>query len=92
MNNFWAWFTLDHVTHLVLGIPVAASILHSALPPWDGYNEFPTFQKYYKAFIYTLGYVGINARSTFHPTISTNNGQQPSVAAINGSAQAPIVP
>lgn len=52
---------------------VVCSVLHTFLPPYDFLNDFPTAQKYYKAFIYITGYVGLNARSTVYKSISINN-------------------
>lgn len=49
------------------------SILHSLLPPWDSFDGFPRFQPYYKVFIYIVGYVALNGRSTVHPSISAKN-------------------
>lgn len=62
---------------------------HSLLPPWD--NDaiacFPTFQKWYRVFIYFLGYAGASYRSRAHPQISTADGTQISVnARVNGVA------
>jgi len=92
MSSFTAWFTLDHVEHVGLAIPVVASVLHTFLPPWEAFGDFPTLQKYYKLFVYCVGYVGLNARSTVWKSLSTNSGQQPSVAALNGSATQPVPP
>ena len=58
-----------------------SSVLHAVLPPWEGLNDFPTFQKYYKLFIYFIGYFALNARSTLYPSIATQNGSQQSLAS-----------
>ena len=52
----------------------ACSHLHSVLPPWEFLDDFPTVQKYYKAFIYFIGYVAANYRSSAYKSISTQNG------------------
>ena len=68
---------------LVFHIIVACSIAHSLLPPWDFLDQFPTAQKYYKLFIYVVGYVALNGRSTVYKSISvapngkTNGGGTP---------------
>lgn len=62
-------------------IVAGSSLLHTVLPPWEAFNDFPTGQKYYKLFIYLVGYVALNGRSTIYPTLSTSNGTKPSVAA-----------
>lgn len=49
---------------------VICSILHTFLPPWDILSDFPHAQKYYKVFVYTIGYVAINGRSTVYQGIS----------------------
>lgn len=58
---------------ILFDLVVGCSVAHSALPPWDAepFKPFPTFQKYYKVFIYLLGYIAINARSTIYKQIST---------------------
>lgn len=65
---------LHKIFDVVTGLTFVCSLLHSLLPPWDGFGDFPRFQKYYKAFVYTVGYLGVNARSAIHPSISTQNG------------------
>lgn len=66
----------------------AASILHTLLPPWEAFNDFPTVQKYYKLFVYIVGYAALNGRSTVYPTLSTKDGTQSS-KAVNGTTQKP---
>jgi hypothetical protein len=60
---------LDIATQTV----VACSLLHTFLPPWDFLNDFPTAQKYYKVFVYLVGYIGLNARSTVYQSVSMKN-------------------
>ncbi len=62
-------------------VVAGASVLHTILPPWEAFNEFPTAQKYYKLFIYLVGYVALNGRSTVYPSLSTASGTKPSQAA-----------
>lgn len=62
------------VYDVVSGVIIFCSLVHTILPPWDGYADFPRFQKYYKACVYTVGYIALNARSTVHPSISTAEG------------------
>jgi hypothetical protein len=56
-------------------IVTACTILHSVLPPWEIFADFPRVQKGYKVFIYTIGYVGGSARSSvpWNKSISINN-------------------
>lgn len=76
--------TIDILTRMV----AICSLLHTMLPPWETFNDFPTVQKYYKLFIYIVGYAAGNARSAVYGTISTKDGQQPSVAAVgNGNSK-----
>lgn len=60
---------------IATGTSSVASILHSALPPWDAdaFKPFPRLQSCYRLFIYFLGYVAINLRSTVYPSISIHN-------------------
>jgi len=64
-----------------------ASILHSALPPWDFLNDFPKAQKVYKAAIYLIGYIAINARSTVYKSISTET-----LGGVNGDPAPTVKP
>lgn len=52
------------------GTIVVCSLLHTFLPPWDFLADFPRAQKYYKAFVYVIGYIAMNARSTVYSSIS----------------------
>lgn len=69
-------------------IIAGASIAHTVLPPWEAFNDFPTMQKYYKLFVYIVGYVALNARSTLYPALSTASGTKPSDAVLkNGGSK-----
>ena len=80
-----------HVDLIKLGteIVTGASILHTLLPPWDAFDDFPTAQKYYKLFIYIVGYAALNGRSTLYQSISTGSGTKVSdaVASKNGDVK-----
>jgi hypothetical protein len=67
----------DLVFHVIVGCSVA----HTLLPPWDFLDQFPTAQKYYKVFIYIVGYVALNGRSTVYKSISASNGNTPAPPA-----------
>jgi len=62
--------TIKLVTEIVAG----ASVLHTVLPPWEAFNDFPTGQKYYKLLVFVIGYVALNGRSTLYSGISTASG------------------
>lgn len=64
-----------------------ASFIHTILPPWEAFNDFPRVQKYYKVLVYIIGYAALNGRSTVYPSLSTNDGKQQSKAVINGAAK-----
>lgn len=68
--------TLHELRDIGLEIVFICSIMHTFLPPWDFLNDFPAAQKLYKVFIYLVGYVAINGRSTVYKSISmqTNGG------------------
>jgi hypothetical protein len=59
----------------------AASVLHTVLPPWEAFADYPRIQKAYKLGIYCIGYYAINARSAAHPSISTADGTKASDAS-----------
>lgn len=79
---------LHEVKDIVTDVIVGASILHTFLPPWDAdpLKPFPRLQEYYRLFIYIVGYVGINARSTVYKSISVQNPDSPNANAktLNG--------
>lgn len=66
---------------LATEVVTGASVLHTVLPPWEAFSDFPTGQKYYKLFVYIIGYVALNGRSTVYPSLSTQNGTKTSPAA-----------
>lgn len=76
--------TLATAWTIYTNVVTVSSHLHSLLPPWDGdaIAAFPTFQKWYRLFIYFLGYVAASYRSSVHPSISTQNGTVLSPAAV----------
>lgn len=93
-----------HWVTVALHVVVACSLLHNFLPPWEFLNDFPQAQKIYKVFVYLVGYVALNGRSTIYAQLSTKNGTQISPAAngkangassqapANGGAAAPVPP
>jgi hypothetical protein len=62
-------------------VVAACSYAHSFLPPWEFLNDFPTAQKLYKVFVYLVGYVAGNFRSSVYQSLSTQNGTVPSKAS-----------
>ena len=74
---------VDWVKITTTGITVC-SILHTVLPPWEAFEEFPSLQKYYKLFVYLVGYAALNGRSTIYPSLSTANGTKTS-KIVNGN-------
>lgn len=86
--------TLASLWTIYTNLVTVSSHLHSMLPPWDAapIAAFPTLQKFYRLFIYLLGYLAAEYRSTVYPSLSTKDGQQPSQAAIkstNGGTNGP---
>lgn len=75
---------LGHMTEVV----TVCSVLHAVLPPWEALNDFPTAQKYYKLFVYLVGYIALNWRSTLWKALSTADGTKTSKAA-NGLTEHP---
>jgi hypothetical protein len=68
---------------------VGCSVAHSFLPPWDAdaFKPFPGFVKYYKVFIYIVGYVAINMRSTVYKSISTQTLGGVNESIVNGTTK-----
>jgi hypothetical protein len=73
---------------LATTIIAGASVLHTILPPWEAFNDFPTLQKFYKLFVYFVGYTALNGRSALYPSLSTASGTKTSAAA-NGTTTKP---
>lgn len=58
----------------------ACSLLHTMLPPWEAFNDYPKVQKAYKLLVYLVGWFALNARSTVYKSISTKEGAYTSCA------------
>lgn len=70
--------TQHQIYDYAIGAVFVCSVLHTFfLPPWDFLNDFPRAQKYYKAFVYFVGYVAINGRSAVFQSISMKNQVPP---------------
>ena len=65
--------TQHQLVDLATETVVVCSLLHTFLPPWDFLSDFPRAQKYYKAIVYVIGYIGLNARSTVYQSVSMKN-------------------
>lgn len=63
------------IVKLATEIVTSASVLYTILPPWEVFDDFPRAQKYYKLFIYCLGYAALNGRSAipYNKGISINS-------------------
>lgn len=79
---------IDVIKLTTEGIAIC-SVLHTVLPPWEAFNDFPTLQKYYKLLLYVIGYAALNGRSTVWQSVSTKNGTQPSPVALQSGAANP---
>lgn len=55
---------------ILIRVIATSSFLHTILPPWEVFNDFPRVQKVYKVVVYTVGYLALNARSTLWQQIS----------------------
>jgi hypothetical protein len=75
--------TLVHVLNIITAVTFGASILHTFLPPWEFLGDFPTVQKYYKAFVYFIGYVAISGRSTAYKSLSISNPDGVNTAGVS---------
>lgn len=47
---------------IVEHIVVVSSLLHLVLPPYETFDEFPTFKKYYKLVVLIIGNIALNKR------------------------------
>ena len=72
-------------------VVIVCSIVHTFAPPWDAeaLQPFPTLKNYYRLFIYIVGYVALNARSTVYKSISVGNpeGVNANAKVLNGGKQ-----
>jgi hypothetical protein len=64
---------------IAAGTVVVCSLLYTFLPPWEFLDDFPAAQRYYKALVYVIGYIGLNARSTVYKGISQSNATPPAI-------------
>ena len=69
---------------ITVHVVTACSLLHTLLPPWEAFSDFPRVQKYYKLAVYIIGYIALNGRSTVYKSLSTSDGTKASKAA-NGA-------
>ena len=69
------------VLKILTEVVAGSSVVHTILPPWEAFNDFPVAQKYYKLLVYIVGYIALNGRSTVYPSLSTKSGSQPSLAS-----------
>lgn len=47
---------------LVEHIVVVSSLLHLVLPPYETFDEFPRFKKYYRLVVLIIGNIALNKR------------------------------
>lgn len=73
---------MHHLIDFLTETVALCSLLHTVLPPWDIFADYPKFQKGYKLGIFICGYLALNGRSTIYQGISTNNGQKISEAVV----------
>jgi hypothetical protein len=78
--------TVDTHAYVDLGlrIIVTCSLIHTFAPPWDieALQPFPRLKNYYRLFIYVVGYIALNGRSTIYRSISTENPNGPNANAV----------
>lgn len=67
-------FTMAAFWSVVSSVVTVCSFLHTVMPPWEAFNDFPSVQKYYKLLLFTVGYIALNGRSTVYPSLSTQSG------------------
>jgi len=62
----------DYVTYTVTGF----SALYAMLPPWEQFNDYPTFQKGYKfCMIFIVKFGSLNVRSFVNPQIQATSNK-----------------
>lgn len=72
---------VEHITVWVTGVIAVCSLLHTVLPPWEIFNDYPSIQKWYKLMVIIIGALALNGRSRIYSSISTKSGTQLSEAA-----------
>jgi hypothetical protein len=67
--------SIEHFLRIIAEVSFCASIVHTILPPWDWISpdDNPRLHKLYKIFVYVVGYVAMNARTTAFKELSINN-------------------
>jgi hypothetical protein len=62
------------VYDIVGGVVIASSLAYTFLPSWESFNDYPTFQRWYKfAFIFIIKLASFNGRNLIHPEIRTTD-------------------
>ena len=52
------------------------SVLYAVLPPWEQFNDYPTFQRWYRfMMIFVVKFGSLNVRSIVNPTIQATANQ-----------------
>jgi len=61
---------------IATGMVTGFSMLYSVLPPWDSFNEYPAFQRWYKfAMIFIVKFGSLNIRSLVRPQIQATSNK-----------------
>lgn len=69
--------TLIQAFDWIARVTLAASLLYAIVPPYETFNDFPGFQKYYKLALTILKYFAVNVRTNItnlYPSFKKENG------------------
>lgn len=81
--------TLAQIEHWGANIVLISSVLHTALPPYEVFSDYPGAMKFYKLILTLLSFLAVSRRSAVYQSISTAGGTVPSPAAITTGTTTP---
>ncbi len=89
MQMSWHFDPLVLIPQIIAG----ATLVHTFMPPWEAFSDFPELQKKYKLLVYLVGFIAGNARSTLYGSLSTKDGTvlSPAVIKTNLDNGTPLV-
>ena len=64
---------------VALRVVAVASVAHMFLPPYEVFDKFPNFQRYYAVLVQSVGYISLNARGKMIQAYPSTKSEIPPV-------------
>lgn len=66
--------TFTQAKDIFCEVVTCGSLLYTFLPPWESFNDYPSFQRGYKFFMLCIvKFSSVNARSSVYPSIKATS-------------------